>query len=154
MVDFNNADVQKSSRVTLSAKDGSGTNITIGIANEMSFKESRDVTEIFTFGGDAENPKANVPNLVKGKELTLKSVVLFTKDLMSVLNGATIYSLVDQLQYFSISETIKNSDNSDAKTTTYNDCIIKSVGFTKNISGGEIIVNEDVTVSYRSISHS
>ena len=153
MADFNSADVQRSSRVTLSAKDGNGVLVTIGIANEITFNESREVTEVFTFGGDAENPKANVPNLVKGKELTLKAVVLFTKDLMSVLQGESIYSLANQLKYFTITDTTTNIDKTDAKTIHYNDCIIKKVGFTKNIGGGEIIVNEDVTVSYRTISN-
>lgn len=151
------SNVERVTRISIQVKNTNGTYVEAGMISDLTPSERRGITEHFTFGGDVENPKVNIPDLVKGKTLKCTSIALWRGNILTTLDnssGDPLTSLVEQRNYFNIQEIRKKADNSETIVTTYEDCLISDWTSTRDLNKGDVTIVENVTIAYRKVTSS
>ena len=144
----NGSNVARKNKIVLKINDTE-----IGIITKFTSSESRTVTPYFTYGGDVENAKCLIPELVKDKTLSVAGLVLFKKDLLEVLKDSSESNVIDtltkQLTPFTIEEYNKDVSTGNTKVTTYEDCLFQNLNIDSDLSSGNLAIAEDATIVYR-----
>lgn len=125
----------------------------LGIISSFKSNESRAVNPYFTYGGDVENPKCLIPELVKDKKINVTGLVLFKKDLLNIIKSADesmdIDTLVKQLTPFTIEEYNKDVQTGATKVTTYHDCLFDNQDLDTALDQGTLAVVATASITYR-----
>lgn len=144
----NGSNIARKNKITLKI-DG----VELGIISSFASKESRNVNPYFTYGGDVENPKCLIPELVQSKTIDIKGLVLFKKDLLNIVKSADetadIDTLVKQLTPFTIEEYNKDVQTGAVKVTTYHDCLFQNQDIDTALDTGTLAVVATATITYR-----
>lgn len=144
----NGSNIARKNKITLKI-DGKE----LGIISSFKHNESRTVNPYFTYGGDVENPKCLIPELVKDKKINVTGLVLFKKDLLNIIKSADesmdIDTLVKQLTPFTIEEYNKDVQTGGTKVTTYHDCLFDSQDLDTALDQGTLAVVATATITYR-----
>ena len=144
----NGSNIARKNKITLKV-DG----VELGIISSFKSNESRTVNPYFTYGGDVDNPKCLIPELVKDKKINVTGLVLFRKDLLNIVKGADetadIDTLVKQLKPFTIEEYNKDVQTGATKVTTYHDCLFDDQDLDTALDQGTLAVVATATITYR-----
>lgn len=144
----NGSNISRKNKITLKV-DG----IELGVISSFKHNESRTVNPYFTYGGDTENPKCLIPELVKDKTINVTGLVLFKKDLLNILKSgdetADIDTLVKQLTPFTIEEYNVDVQTGTTKVTTYHDCLFQNQDLDTALDTGTLAVVATATIAYR-----
>lgn len=152
---FNNLD--RVTKIKIFATPTGGKTIEIGAIQAINPSESREVTSHYTLGGENPDvPKVTVPGLVNRRQLSVRSLALFKNSIIQQLGAAAgefMYSLKQQILPFDIQVVKeKSGDSTQTYTLTYKDCFCNDFSFDNDISrGGEVIIIEQTTVTYRDV---
>jgi hypothetical protein len=147
-------------RIDVGCKTADGKQIVIGMIQEVSPSESREVTSHYTLGGDKpEIPKVLVPGLVNRRTLAIKNLALFGNTIVQQFQGTTVdnfvYSLSQQTQPFDILVTKKQASTGLSYTLTYENCLLSDFSYTQDISrGGEVVIVENCTAVFTDVTAS
>ena len=144
----NGSNIARKNKITLKV-DGTE----LGIIISFKSNESRTVNPYFTYGGDVDNPKCMIPELVRDKKINVTGLVLFRKDLLNVVKSsdetADIDTLVKQLKPFTIEEYNKDVQTGATKVTTYHDCLFDNQDLDTALDSGTLAIVATATISYR-----
>ena len=144
----NGSNIARKNKITLKV-DG----VELGIISSFKSNESRTVNPYFTYGGDADNPKCLIPELVRDKKINVTGLVLFRKDLLNIVKSADetadIDTLVKQLKPFTIEEYNKDVQTGATKVTTYHDCLFDNQDLDTALDTGTLAVVATATITYR-----
>lgn len=144
----NGSNIARKNKITLKI-DG----VELGIISSFSHNESRTVTPYFTYSGDVENPKCLIPELVQTKEIDVKGLVLFKKDLLNIMKSADetmdIDTLVKQLTPFTIEEYNTDVQTGAVKVTTYHDCLFQNQDLDTALDQGTLAIISTAKISFR-----
>lgn len=144
----NGSNIARKNKITLKV-DG----VELGIISSFKSNESRTVNPYFTYGGDVDNPKCLIPELVKDKKINVTGLVLFKKDLLNIVKGADetadIDTLVKQLKPFTIEEYNKDVQTGSTKVTTYHDCLFDNQDLDTALDQGTLAVVATAKITYR-----
>lgn len=144
----NGSNVARKNKITLKV-DG----VELGVISSFKHNESRTVNPYFTYGGDTENPKCLIPELVKDKSIDVEGLVLFKKDLLNILKSgdetADIDTLVKQLTPFTIEEYNTDVRTGTVKVTTYHDCLFDNQDLDTALNSGTLAVVATARITYR-----
>lgn len=127
--------------------------VELGIIISFKSNESRTVNPYFTYGGDVENPKCLIPELVRDKKINVTGIVLFKKDLLNIIKSGDettdIDTLVKQLTPFTIEEYNTDVQTGAVKVTTYHDCLFDNQDLDTALDQGTLAVVATATITYR-----
>ena len=127
--------------------------VEIGVISSFKHNESRSVEPYFTYGGDSENPKCLIPELVKTKKISVSGLVLFKKDLLNIMKSADdttdVDTLVKQLKPFDIEEYNVDVQTGATKVTTYHDCLFDDQDTDSALDGGTLAIIMSSTITFR-----
>lgn len=127
--------------------------VELGIISSFKSNESRTVNPYFTYGGDVENPKCLIPELVRDKKINVTGIVLFKKDLLNIIKSGDettdIDTLVKQLTPFTIEEYNTDVQTGTVKVTTYHDCLFDNQDLDTALDQGTLAVVATATITYR-----
>ena len=140
----NGSNIARKNKITLKI-DG----VELGVISSFKHNESRTVEGYFTYGGDVENPKCLIPELVKTKKINVTGLVLFKKDLLNIMKSADVDTLVKQLTPFTIEEYNKDVQTGTVKVTTYHDCLFDDQDIDTALDTGTLAVVATATITYR-----
>ena len=144
----NGSNIARKNKITLKV-DG----VELGIISSFKSNESRTVNPYFTYGGDVDNPKCLIPELVRDKKINVTGLVLFRKDLLNIVKSADetadIDTLVKQLKPFTIEEYNKDVQTGSTKVTTYHDCLFDNQDLDTALDTGTLAVVATATITYR-----
>ena len=144
----NGSNIARKNKITLKV-DG----VELGIIISFKSNESRTVNPYFTYGGDVDNPKCMIPELVRDKKINVIGLVLFRKDLLNIVKSADetadIDTLVKQLKPFNIEEYNKDVQTGATKVTTYHDCLFDNQDLDTALDTGTLAIVATATISYR-----
>lgn len=144
----NGSNIARKNKITLKI-DG----VELGVISSFKHNESRTVEGYFTYGGDVENPKCLIPELVKTKKINVTGLVLFKKDLLNIMKSSDvdmeIDTLVKQLTPFTIEEYNKDVQTGTVKVTTYHDCLFDDQDIDTALDTGTLAVVATATITYR-----
>lgn len=144
----NGSNIARKNKITLKV-DG----VELGIIISFKSNESRTVNPYFTYGGDVDNPKCMIPELVRDKKINVTGLVLFRKDLLNIVKSADetadIDTLVKQLKPFNIEEYNKDVQTGATKVTTYHDCLFDNQDLDTALDTGTLAIVATATISYR-----
>ena len=125
----------------------------LGIIISFKSSESRTVNPYFTYGGDVDNPKCLIPELVKDKKINVSGLVLFKQDLLNIIKSSDetmeIDTLVKQLKPFTIEEYNKDVQTGGMKVTTYHDCLFDNQDLDTALDTGTLAIVATATITYR-----
>lgn len=125
----------------------------LGIIISFKSSESRTVNSYFTYGGDVDNPKCLIPELVKDKKINVSGLVLFKQDLLNIIKSSDetmeIDTLVKQLKPFTIEEYNKDVQTGAMKVTTYHDCLFDNQDLDTALDTGTLAIVATATITYR-----
>ena len=144
----NGSNIARKNKITLKV-DGKE----LGIISSFKSNESRTVNPYFTYGGDVDNPKCMIPELVRDKKIDVTGLVLFRKDLLNIVKSsdetADIDTLVKQLKPFTIEEYNKDVQTGTTKVTTYHDCLFDNQDLDTALDTGTLAIVATARISYR-----
>lgn len=144
----NGSNIARKNKITLKV-DG----VELGIISSFKSNESRTVNPYFTYGGDVDNPKCLIPELVRDKKINVTGLVLFRKDLLNIVKSADetadIDTLVKQLKPFTIEEYNKDVQTGATKVTTYHDCLFDNQDLDTALDTGTLAVVATASITYR-----
>lgn len=144
----NGSNIARKNKITLKV-DG----VELGIIISFKSNESRTVNPYFTYGGDVDNPKCMIPELVRDKKINVTGLVLFRKDLLNIVKSADetadIDTLVKQLKPFNIEEYNKDVQTGATKVTTYHDCLFDNQDLDTALDTGTLAIVATAIISYR-----
>lgn len=144
----NGSNVARKNKIVLKI-DG----IELGVISSFKHNESRNVEQYFTYGGDSENPKCLIPELVKTKKINVTGLVLFKKDLLNVMKKSDedmeIDTLVKQLTPFDIEEYNTDVQTGTTKVTIYHDCLFDDQDIDTALDTGSLAVVATATITFR-----
>lgn len=144
----NGSNIARKNKITLKVDE-----VELGIISSFKSNESRTVNPYFTYGGDVDNPKCLIPELVKDKKINVTGLVLFRKDLLNIVKSADetadIDTLVKQLKPFTIEEYNKDVQTGTTKVTTYHDCLFDDQDLDTALDQGTLAVVATATITYR-----
>lgn len=127
--------------------------VELGIISSFKSNESRTVNPYFTYGGDVENPKCLIPELVRDKKINVTGIVLFKKDLLNIIKSGDettdIDTLVKQLTPFTIEEYNTDVQTGAVKVTTYHDCLFDNQDLDTALDQGTLAVVATASITYR-----
>lgn len=127
--------------------------VEIGVISSFKHNESRTVEPYFTYGGEVENPKCLIPELVKTKKINVTGLVLFKKDLLNIMKNADdtteIDTLVKQLTPFDIEEYNVDVQTGATKVTTYHDCLFDDQDTDTALDAGTLAIIMTATITFR-----
>ena len=127
--------------------------VELGIISSFKSNESRTVNPYFTYGGDVENPKCLIPELVRDKKINVTGIVLFKKDLLNIIKSGDettdIDTLVKQLTPFTIEEYNTDVQTGSVKVTTYHDCLFDNQDLDTALDQGTLAVVATASITYR-----
>lgn len=144
----NGSNIARKNKITIKVD-----NVELGIISSFKSNESRTVNPYFTYGGDVDNPKCLIPELVRDKKINVTGLVLFRKDLLNIVKSADetadIDTLVKQLKPFTIEEYNKDVQTGATKVTTYHDCLFDNQDLDTALDTGTLAVVATATITYR-----
>lgn len=144
----NGSNIARKNKITLKI-DGKE----LGVISSFKHNESRTVEGYFTYGGDVENPKCLIPELVKSKKINVTGLVLFKKDLLNIMKSSDVNmdidTLVKQLTPFTIEEYNTDVQTGTVKVTTYHDCLFDDQDIDTALDTGTLAVIATSTITYR-----
>ena len=144
----NGSNIARKNKITIKVD-----NVELGIISSFKSNESRTVNPYFTYGGDVDNPKCLIPELVRDKKINVTGLVLFRKDLLNIVKSADetadIDTLVKQLKPFTIEEYNKDVQTGSTKVTTYHDCLFDNQDLDTALDTGTLAVVATATITYR-----
>lgn len=144
----NGSNIARKNKITLKIEGKE-----LGIISSFRSSESRTVNPYFTYGGDVENPKCLIPELVKDKKINVIGLVLFKKDLLNIIKSSDetmdIDTLVKQLKPFTIEEYNKDVQTGATKVTTYHDCLFDNQDLDTALDNGTLAVVASSAITYR-----
>lgn len=144
----NGSNIARKNKITLKV-DG----VELGIISSFKSNESRTVNPYFTYGGDVENPKCLIPELVREKKINVTGLVLFKKDLLNIIKSGDettdIDTLVKQLTPFTIEEYNTDVQTGAVKVTTYHDCLFDNQDIDTALDQGTLAVVATAIITYR-----
>ena len=144
----NGSNIARKNKITLKI-DG----VELGVISSFKHNESRTVEGYFTYGGDVENPKCLIPELVKTKKINVTGLVLFKKDLLNIMKSSDVNmdidTLVKQLTPFTIEEYNTDVQTGTVKVTTYHDCLFDDQDIDTALDTGTLAVIATSTITYR-----
>lgn len=142
-------------------KDNTKTEVPIGMANNMTLNESRDITYNYVIGNiDPSTPRDLVPSAIQQAKITLDTVVMYKANLIGLLSedaknpsvpgsryGASIRS---QVRPFTLKEVWMNPATSQwVYIQSYMGCMIESVQKQRDMGRSDWRVLENVDLHYK-----